>query len=131
MWRIRTRSSSRILDLGRPQDSVAEIPAEILRRAQVDLFPAQHRGQLGFHHGQPEEARLTAGLELHQEVDVAFWPSGTPERRTKQGQASDVLPPAEPRQLFICDRQAGHRSFRSWRVRLVNEDASTAGGRTS
>src|SRR6185369_7361476 len=71
MWRRRTRSSSRILRLGGPQYLFAEISAEILRRAQVDLLPSQQAGQLRLHGGQPEQARLTARLELHQEVDVA------------------------------------------------------------
>src|ERR1700688_3521053 len=65
MWRMRARSSSRILNLRGPQYLVAEMPAEVLRGAQVDLVRAKHGAELGFHRGQPEQAWLTARLELH------------------------------------------------------------------
>src|SRR5882757_1371448 len=65
IWSMRMRSSSGKLHLGFPQYLIPEMSAEILWRAQVDLLPVQHSGQLGFHRGQLQQARLTAGLELH------------------------------------------------------------------
>ena len=64
--RERGSSSSRILNLGGPQGTVAEMPAEILRRTKIDLLPPEEDSQLGLHRRQPEQARVPAGLELDQ-----------------------------------------------------------------
>jgi hypothetical protein len=52
------------------------VPAEVARRAQVDLLPAEHGRELDLHRGEPEQARLAAGLELDEQVDVAVRPRG-------------------------------------------------------
>jgi hypothetical protein len=67
------------------------MPAEILRRPEVDLFPSQHRCQLVLHRGQAEQARLMAGLALHQQVDVTVGPCSTRKGGAEQGKATDVL----------------------------------------
>lgn len=47
MWRIRTRSSGRILNLGESYHLIAKMSAQILSRAQIDSPAAKQRRQLG------------------------------------------------------------------------------------
>ena len=88
------RSSLRILHLGRSQHPAPNMSAELVRSTQIDLR-TKHRGQLGLHHGQSNQAWLTVRLEFHQQIDVAVRPGGAHEPGAEQRQAENVLPAAE------------------------------------
>jgi hypothetical protein len=71
MCNMRTRSSACILHLGGAHHLVAEVRAQILRRTQIYLTPAQQGGQIGLHARKAYEPGDRTGLELHQEIDIA------------------------------------------------------------
>ena len=90
-------SCSEIQGFGLRQDLVAEVAAEEARRVEVHL-PAEDRRELRLHR-EEAEAGHEAGLELHQDVHVAFRREVVPQDRSEERQAPDVVAPAE-----CCDR---------------------------
>src|SRR5215212_5665500 len=74
MCRSRTSSSLRILHRSRIQHLLAEVPAQVLWRAQVYLPPPQHLRKLLLHPSKPEEARCVPFLEFDEHVYVTVRP---------------------------------------------------------
>src|SRR3954453_14104780 len=98
MWHRRTPSSGFILDLRRLHALVAEVAAQVFRRAQVHLPRAQQRRELQLDLGHGEQARLGVRLEPDQQVDVAVRPRAAVQHRAEQGQPADAVAPAERRE---------------------------------
>src|SRR5688572_8073186 len=94
----RTSLSGRKLHLGSPQHLVAEVPAELLRRAQVNLAPSEQSREFCLEFREAEEARRPARLELDQQVDVALGTIRSPQHRPEQGQAANAVRPTQPLQ---------------------------------
>jgi hypothetical protein len=83
--------------------------AEELRRVEVHLA-AEDLGKLGFH---PKEVEpwYVIGLELDQHIDIAVGTEILSQDRPKQGQAPDVVPPAE-----FGHPLSWHVDARAWHV---------------
>jgi hypothetical protein len=101
MWRIRIRSSGDILRLGRSHHLIAEMTAQVARRAQIHAAPAHQGRQLDLDAHHVEERRGGIGLELHQQIDVAVRTCGAFQARPEQRQLTDAVAPANGRQLSL------------------------------
>ena len=95
---MRTRSSGRILQLRSTQDLVAKVPAQVVRRAQVDLAAAVEARQLRLHRGKPDQAWFHSGREFDQQVDVAVRLRRASQHGAEQRKALDVVPLAAIRE---------------------------------
>lgn len=71
MWAMRQRSSARILNLGRSQDFVAEVVAEVFSGSQVDSSSTDERRQFRLDLCQTKEPGSPARFELDEKIDVA------------------------------------------------------------
>jgi hypothetical protein len=78
------------LHLSHPHHFIAEMTAQVLFRAEVNLLP-QHGGKVLLRHDHLEEADRNARFELYQQVNVACWTRGLLQRRAEQRQAPDVM----------------------------------------
>jgi hypothetical protein len=83
----RTRSSFRILDTGGGQYFVAEIPAQLVGSAQIDLSTTEKFRKLPLHSRQTEEAGCLARMELNQQVNVATLPKLAFQSGTEEGES--------------------------------------------
>ena len=72
MCRRRISSSLRIMDFRRGENILPKITAQILRRAQVHLPPAEQVRQLPLHAGHAQQSRRAVRLELDEHVDIAI-----------------------------------------------------------
>src|SRR5436190_206303 len=114
MCKTRTRSSSRILHLRHPNYLLPEIATQIACGTQIDAPPPEQHGERLLHRHHVKQGRRCAGFELDQEVDVAVRACRALEGRPEERQLSDVVRPAELRQLLRVNRQSMHRhSFSS------------------
>lgn len=94
------------LNMGLGHDPVAEVAAQLVRSAQVDLT-ADHLGELTLHPGQAEVTRSLAGLELDQHVHVGIRPKVAAQHRPEQRQPADVIAAAELRDFLVVQHDLG------------------------
>ena len=97
-----TRSRGDKKWLGAAQDLIANAGIERLRRQHVDPPAMQQSRELALD-ADEFEARNIAGLELHQDVDVAVGAEIVPKDGAKQSQPCDVMPSAERRHRVTID----------------------------
>jgi hypothetical protein len=69
---------------------------------QVDGAP-EHVAQLTLQVDELEQADVRLGLELDQHVDIALGTEVRAEHRAEEGQAVDVVAPAEASQPLLVD----------------------------
>ena len=82
------------------QYRVAEIAAQVLRRAEVD-FATEHPGQFQLHTGESNKTGDTVRLELDEDVDIAVWSEIGPQGRAEDGQPTNAMRPAERFNLVL------------------------------
>jgi hypothetical protein len=97
----------RILNLRFPQHILAEIPAQILSGAQIDLSPKDH-GELPFHARDTEKPWHVRGLEIHKHINVTLGVKILSQNRSEQRQAPDVVLLAELGKVVFVYRDSGH-----------------------
>ena len=85
MWCSLVRSLGGILNYCFLQDRIAKVPAEFSSSSKVDLSPAKQGGQFALKSCHAQVADRLAGLELHQNIDVAGVGEVVRQYRSEQG----------------------------------------------
>jgi hypothetical protein len=70
---------------------------------EVDRPAPEQPRQLQRHARQRDQARLAAGLELHQQIQIALGTGSAPLLRAEQRKAADAMLCAESRQRCSFD----------------------------
>ena len=94
MWRMRIRSSFRILDLRSIENVLPEVSAQLRRCPQIHLSP-QDIGKFHLHSCQANKADNLFRLEFDQHVYVACRAEIIPENGSEEGKLFDAIPSAE------------------------------------
>jgi hypothetical protein len=79
----RARADGGILHLGGSKHIVAEVAAQIFRRAEVH-GSADDRLDLELHARQRKESRRLLGLEFDQDIDIALGPKSVRQHGSEQ-----------------------------------------------
>jgi hypothetical protein len=98
------------LDLRLPQYILAEISAQILGRAKIDLAAAEQCGQFAFHARDAEQAGNVGGFELYKYIDVAVRTKIGSQHGPEKGHAADMSLPAKFRESLSVNRYVRHES---------------------
>ena len=102
------------------------MPAEVGARPKVDL-PAKQACELQLEFGDPEHPGCVAGLELHEEVDVAVGSELAAQGGPEEAETADPVGAAEVGQRVSVDVNAG-RELHGPSVALDMPAASPSGG---
>lgn len=90
----RTTSSFRVPHLGRLEDVIPEVTAQLGWCSKIDP-PPQKRGELPLHRGHRQVPGSDALTEFHENVYVAVRPEVVPENRPEEAQLPEPVFPAE------------------------------------
>jgi hypothetical protein len=94
MWRMRVKSSFRILHLRSIENVLPEVSAQLRRCPQIDLAP-QDIGKFHFHSCQANKADNRSRHEFDQHVYIACRTEIIPEDGSEEGELFDAIPSAE------------------------------------
>jgi hypothetical protein len=95
MWRNLTTSGLNVRYEGVADHFVAEIDAQVGRRAKIHLSAAEEPAQFLLHLGQAKEADALGWPEFNPDVDVALVAEPVRQHRSEKGELPHSVPPAE------------------------------------
>jgi hypothetical protein len=99
-WLIRTWSSGDIQVFCLPSDLIAEVFAEVRVGTQLDLA-AEEWLQLQLQPRETQQPGDVAGLELHEQIEIAVGAKLVPQGRPVDCQMPDPVAPTEGPQLLV------------------------------
>ena len=92
---VTAKPSGVILNLGRSDDLIAEIPAEIGYGTQVHTSSAHQGRKFDFDRRDAQQTRFGSRLEFDEQIDVTVRAIGPFERRSEKRELADVIAPAQ------------------------------------
>ena len=87
-------SGGGILHLGRLDDLIAEVAAQLCRRSEVDL-PPKPLTELDFHARHGDVSHPRPFFELHQHIDIALGPKTVCQNRPEKREFANLVSLAE------------------------------------
>jgi hypothetical protein len=100
MWQFRIRSSARIFQFCGPHDFIAEITTQIGGRSKIDRKAPEQFREFSLEFGQAKKSRDSVGVELHEEIHIAFRAGIPLQIRTEQGETANAVVLAKAGQIL-------------------------------